>query len=44
MIDGSGVLVEEVSLAWMPTSSVQGGIHSVFRNKHPTAVTLEETC
>jgi hypothetical protein len=44
MIDGSGALVEEASLAWMPTRGAQGCIHSVFRNEYPTAVRPEEKC
>jgi hypothetical protein len=35
-----GVFVEEVLLAGMPTSSVQGCIHSVFRNKYPMITTI----
>ena len=33
------VFVEEVFLAGMPKSSLQGGIHGVFWNKYPIVVT-----
>ena len=37
------VFVEEVFLAGMPKSSLQGCIHGVFWNKYPVVVTFHHT-